>query len=101
MEQTNKSCVIYLRGSKRKILAQQEKQCREYAYKNGMSVKSLFWEKTDSTDPRKKKALRYMRAYCIYEEVLFIIAFQQKSIARNNSEFFLIKRFLKDCKAEI
>jgi hypothetical protein len=81
-------------------MARQERVCREYAKENGFRIRAVFKEKAKPTLQRRK-ALRYLGVFCFHEQVPHVISLSQKCVARNNSELFLILRFLESRNAEL
>lgn len=95
-----KTCVLLLRASSKRAIARQEAYCRILAMQKELEIRAVFREKKGGF-PKKREVLRYMRAYATYNaDVAYVIAYKQNSIARNNSEFFLIKHLLRNCPIE-
>ena len=95
-KQEMKTCVLLLLASSKKAFVSQEEKCRALAREKGLEVCMVYRERELLT-LRKRKALRWMRAYVHNENVPYVIAYKQRTIARNNSEFFLINRLFNNC----
>ncbi len=95
-----KTCVLLLRASSKRALARQEAYCRILATQKNLEIRAVFRERKGEFF-KKREGLKYMRAYVTYNpDVAYVIAYKQDSIARNNSEFFLIKHLLRNCLVE-
>ena len=90
-------CGFLLRASSKKALARQEEKCRALAIRRRLDIRAVFRERKIQF-LKKREVLKYMRVYATYNsDVAYVIAYKQHTIARNNSEFFLIKHLLKNC----
>ena len=86
---------MLVRASGKKALANQEEKCRAFGRVRGFKTSAVYPER-EILPFQRRRVLRWMVAYCrAHEEVGFVLAYRARSISRNNSELFLIRRLLK------
>lgn len=108
--QTNKKkAVIYCRVSTKEqveegnSLVTQERNCREYAIKNGYEIASVFVEQGESAKTADRTELQKLFAYCANKknEIKAIIAYKIDRISRNTDDYSQIRILLKRYGVEI
>ena len=105
----NKRAVIYCRVSTKEqveegnSLVTQERNCREYAIKNGYDIASVFVEQGESAKTADRTELQKLFAYCANKknEIKAIIAYKIDRISRNTDDYSQIRILLKRYGVEI
>ncbi len=103
MNQENKKAVIYCRVSTKEqvdegnSLVTQEKNCREYAAKNGYEVIQIFVEQGESAKTTDRTELRKLMSFCALKKngVCVVIAYKIDRISRNTDDYSQIRIILK------
>lgn len=90
-------CVLLLRAASKEAFDHQEKVCREYAKRKGLSVEKVYRENSGWRLPlNKRSVLRWMRAYCRANGIRYVVALKAPSISHNASEMWMIEKMLGD-----
>jgi len=101
--------VIYCRVSTKEqveegnSLITQERNCREYAIKNGYEIASVFIEQGESAKTSDRTELQKLFAYCANRKngITAIIAYKIDRISRNTDDYSQIRILLKRYGVEI
>ena len=109
MENNLKKAVIYCRVSTKEqveegnSLVTQEKNCRDYAAKNGYSVAGVFIELGESAKTADRTELQKLFGYCANKKnnISAIIAYKIDRISRNTDDYSQIRLLLKRYGVEI
>lgn len=109
MQTQQKKAVIYCRVSTKEqveegnSLVTQEKNCREYAAKNGYEILSVFIEQGESAKTADRTELKKLMAFCTAKKnkVTAVIAYKIDRISRNTDDYSLIRIQLKRYGVEI
>ncbi len=103
-----KTCIIYVRVSSEDqvrgySLVNQEKDCREYARKNGWEVLELFREEGESAKNADRTELQKLLKYCSGNvgKIGHLIVYKLDRFARKKEDHFAITHILKHCKIEL
>ncbi len=102
LQQKDHSCIIYTRVSSQDqlkgfSLESQEKICREYAAKNNLTVLKLFREEGQSAKNTDRTELQEMMKFIATNKnkIQSLIIYKVDRLARNNTDYYQIKLFLK------
>jgi site-specific DNA recombinase len=109
MENNTKRAVIYCRVSTKEqveegnSLITQERNCREYAAKNGYEVACVFIELGESAKTADRTELQKLFSYCASKKnnVEAVIAYKIDRISRNTDDYSQIRILLKRYGIEI
>lgn len=84
-------------------LVTQEKNCREYALKNGFEIASLFVEQGESAKTVDRPELKKLMSFCANKKnnIQAIIAYKIDRISRNTDDYSQIRILLKRYGVEI
>src|SRR5687767_3800489 len=104
-----KKAVIYCRVSTKEqveegnSLVTQEKNCREYAQKNGYEIAALFVEQGESAKTADRTELKRLMSFCANRKnnIQAIIAYKIDRISRNTDDYSQIRILLKRYGVEI
>ncbi len=107
--QQAKKAVIYCRVSTKEqveegnSLVTQEKNCREYAKKNGYEIAALFIEQGESAKTADRTELKKLMGFCAIKKngISAIIAYKIDRISRNTDDYSQIRILLKRYGVEI
>lgn len=108
MEQKRRA-VIYCRVSTKEqveegnSLSTQEKNCREYAQKNGYEVAAIFVEQGESAKTADRTELKKLMSFCAIKknDINAIISYKIDRISRNTDDYSQIRLLLKRYGVEI
>jgi site-specific DNA recombinase len=109
MQTDNKRAVIYCRVSTKEqveegnSLVTQEKNCREYAFKNGFEIAQVFIEQGESAKTADRTELQKLFSFCANKKngIQAIIAYKIDRISRNTDDYSQIRILLKRYGVEI
>ena len=109
METKLNRAVLYCRVSTKEqvedgnSLVTQEKNCRDYAIKNGYEVAEIFIELGESAKTADRTELQNLFSYCANKKnnITAIIAYKLDRIARHSDDYKDIRKFLKRYGVEI
>ncbi len=104
-----KKAVIYCRVSTKEqveegnSLATQEKNCKEYAKKNGYEIVALFIELGESAKTADRTELKKLMSFCAIKKngVKAVIAYKIDRISRNTDDYSQLRILLKRYGIEI
>ncbi|NNV53875.1 recombinase family protein [Limnovirga soli] len=104
-----KRAVLYCRVSTKEqveegnSLASQEKNCREYAIKNGFEVIATFIEQGESAKTANRTELQKLLTFCAVRKnnIHAVIAYKIDRISRNTDDYSQIRILLKRYGVEI
>lgn len=104
-----KRAVIYCRVSTKEqveegnSLVTQEKNCREYALKNGFEIVAIFIEQGESAKTADRTELKKLMSFCAVKKnnIQAIIAYKIDRISRNTDDYSQIRILLKRYGVEI
>ena len=103
-----KTCVIYCRVSSAAqvdgtSLEMQERQCRDYAERNGMEILQVFIEKGESAKTADRTEFNKAVAYCCSSKnkVGFFIVYKVDRFMRNLDEHGIVRAALKRYNTEL
>jgi len=109
MQSSIKKAVIYCRVSTKEqveegnSLATQERNCKDYALKNGYDVIATYIEQGESAKTADRTELQKMLSFCSVKKngVSAVIAYKIDRISRNTDDYSQIRIFLKKYGVEI
>ncbi len=109
MNQVMKKAVIYCRVSTKEqvdegnSLITQEKNCRDYALKNGYEVVQIYIEQGESAKTADRTELKKLMSFCALKknQVNAVIAYKIDRISRNTDDYSQIRILLKSHGVEI
>jgi len=101
--------VIYCRVSTKEqveegnSLSTQEKNCKEYALKNGYQIEAVFIEQGESAKTVDRTELQKLMRFCAIKkhEIMAVIAYKIDRISRNTDDYSQIRILLKRYGVEI
>lgn len=104
-----KRAVIYCRVSTKEqveegnSLVTQEKNCREYAQKNGYEIVEIFIEEGESAKTADRTELKKLMGFCAVKKnkITAVISYKIDRISRNTDDYSQIRIFLKRYGVEI
>lgn len=104
-----KRAVLYCRVSTKEqveegnSLATQEKNCRDYASKNGYEVADIFIEQGESAKTTDRTELKKLMSFCATKKnrISAVIAYKIDRISRNTDDYSQIRILLKRYGVEI
>jgi site-specific DNA recombinase len=107
--QQTKKAVIYCRVSTKEqveegnSLVTQEKNCREYAKKNGYEIVAVFIEQGESAKTVDRKELKKLMSFCAIKknDISTVISYKIDRISRNTDDYSQIRILLKRYGVEI
>ncbi len=84
-------------------LVTQEKNCREYALKNGYEIEKVFIEQGESAKTADRTELKKLMSFCALKKncISAIIAYKIDRISRNTDDYSQIRILLKRYGVEI
>lgn len=84
-------------------LVTQEKNCREYALKNGFEIVAIFIEQGESAKTADRTELKKLMSFCAVKKnnIQAIIAYKIDRISRNTDDYSQIRLLLKRYGVEI
>ncbi len=105
----NKKAVIYCRVSTKEqaeegnSLVTQEKNCREYALKNGYEIAGVFIEEGESAKTADRPELQKLLSFCANRKnsIQAVIAYKIDRISRNTDDYSQLRILLKRYGVEI
>lgn len=108
MEQKRRA-VIYCRVSTKEqveegnSLSTQEKNCKEYAQKNGYEVAAIFVEQGESAKTADRTELKKLMSFCAIRknDIKAVISYKIDRISRNTDDYSQIRLLLKRYGVEI
>lgn len=109
METSPKKAVIYCRVSTKEqveegnSLVTQERNCRDYAAKNGYAVEKVFIEMGESAKTADRTELQKLFGFCANKknQIEAVIAYKIDRISRNTDDYSQIRILLKRYGVEI
>lgn len=107
--QQTKKAVLYCRVSTKEqveegnSLVTQEKNCREYAKKNGYEITAVYIEQGESAKTADRTELKKLMSFCAIKKngISAIIAYKIDRISRNTDDYSQIRILLKRYGVEI
>lgn len=104
-----KKAVIYCRVSTKEqveegnSLSTQEKNCRDYAIKNGYEIAEVFIEQGESAKTAQRTELQRLLSYCAVRKNLIsaVIAYKIDRVSRNTDDYSYLRILLKGYGVEI
>lgn len=98
----SKNAVIYLNSSSGASLERKEVECRNLARQHGVKIQKVFTDTTRYVRMEEKEGLWLMHKYCFRTlDIGFVFVFEQDDLARNNTEWFFVRKAFKNCGVEI
>ena len=84
-------------------LITQEKNCREYAMKNGFEISAIFIEQGESAKTADRTELKKLMSYCATKKngISTVISYKIDRISRNTDDYSQIRILLKRYGVEI
>jgi DNA invertase Pin-like site-specific DNA recombinase len=101
-----KTGILYCRVSSEEqvegtSLDTQERACREYAGREGITVLETFIERGESAKTADRKELNRAVAFCKQRRVGFFIVYKLDRFARNQDDHVMVRTYLRRCGTEL